>query len=65
MRTFGFMVLAALVGYAAGAAIGYGLISTFSSNRHDRSVEAAMTAVFVFGPVSALLAMLVTWFWWL
>jgi hypothetical protein len=38
---------------------GYFLISWFSSNTHDRSVEAAMTAAFVFGPFAALIAFIV------
>jgi Na+/proline symporter len=49
-------VLCALVGYVAIAAAGYFLVSQFSPNMHDRSVEAAMTAAFVFGPIGAILA---------
>jgi hypothetical protein len=40
--------------YAAGFALGMGLVSEFSPNVHDRSVEAAMTAAFVTGPIAAL-----------
>ena len=53
------MMIAALwggLGYVLGAAVGGFLISTFSANRHDRSVEAAMTAVFVIGPAAAVLS---------
>jgi NADH:ubiquinone oxidoreductase subunit 4 (subunit M) len=56
MKRFAIGVLCALVGYAAIAAAGYFLVSQFSPNMHDRSVEAAMTAAFVFGPIGAILA---------
>ena len=46
-------VLAALLGYAIGAFGGGFLVSTLSSNPHDRSVEAAMTGAFVCGPLGA------------
>ena len=56
------LVVAALwagLGYVIGAAAGGYLISTFSANRHDRSVEAAMTALFVFGPAAAVVSFIV------
>jgi len=59
MRRFGIGVLYALGGYALGAFAGYFLIEWFSSNVHDRSVEAAMTAAFVFGPLGAVAAFVV------
>jgi hypothetical protein len=34
-------------------------IGQFSSNTHDRTVEAAMTSVFVFGPLGAVAAFIV------
>ena len=34
------------------------LIETFSSNRHDQSVEAAMTGAFVIGPLMAVTAVI-------
>ena len=48
-------LLGAVLGYALGAFGGGFLISVFSSNTHDRSVEAAMTGAFVFGPAMAIL----------
>jgi uncharacterized membrane protein len=45
-----------VVGYLAGAVAGYLLVTAASSNTHDRSGEAAMTAVFVAGPVASLIA---------
>jgi hypothetical protein len=52
------LFLAAVIGavcYAAAAALGGFLISQFSSNTHDRDVEAAMTAIFVLGPMGGLI----------
>ena len=56
MRRFGIGLLCALGGYGVGAIVGYFLVATFSGNTHDRSVEAAMTAAFVVGPCSAVIA---------
>lgn len=41
--------------YAVGAALGALLISRLSSNRHDRSQEAAVTGLLIAGPITALL----------
>jgi cation transporter-like permease len=54
MRRFGFGLLVAIVGYVLGAVAGYWLTDLLSSNVHDRSVEAAMTSAFVWGPLGAL-----------
>jgi hypothetical protein len=59
MKRFGIGLLCAIAGYPAGALVGYFLIAWFSSNTHDRSVEAAMTAAFVFGPLGAVVAFVV------
>jgi len=56
MRRFGIGLLCAIAGYIAIAAASYYLVLEFSSNHHDRSVEAAMTSVFFYGPVGAVLA---------
>jgi len=56
MRRFGIGLAYAVGGYFGGALVGYFLIATFSSNTHDRSVEAAMTAAFVAGPLGAVIA---------
>lgn len=53
MKTFGLVVLAGIGGYLAGFFGGMFLIEAFSSNRHDRSLEAAMTGAFVIGPLMA------------
>lgn len=50
--------LAGLVlGYVAGAGLGYMAITLLSSNTHDKSVEAAMTAAFVAGPLGAVIGL--------
>jgi hypothetical protein len=55
VKRLGIGVLGALGGYIVAAFAGYFLIDWFSSNVHDRSVEAAMTSVFVFGPFGAVI----------
>ena len=54
LRRIGFGLLFAVMGFIVAAVASYFLILEFSSNVHDRSVEAAMTSVFFFGPVGAL-----------
>ena len=56
MKRFGIGVLCAFGGYLITAFAGYFLIDLFSSNVHDRSVEAAMTSAFVLGPLGAVIA---------
>jgi hypothetical protein len=60
MKTFGLSLLAGLVGYIVGLFGGMWLVSMFSSNTHDRTVEAAMTGAFFIGPLMAILAFVVT-----
>jgi hypothetical protein len=59
MKTFGLAVLAAIGGYLVGLFGGMVLIETFSSNIHDKSIEAAMTGAFVIGPLVAVAAVIV------
>lgn len=59
MKTFGWMLLAAIGGYAMGLIGGIMAIETFSPNTHDKSLEAAMTGAFVVGPVMAIIAVTV------
>ncbi|MCG3195818.1 MAG: hypothetical protein HUU16_13005 [Candidatus Omnitrophica bacterium] len=47
--------LVGLIGYLLGLGAGIWLVSTLSTNTHDRSVEAAMTGAFVVGPLFALI----------
>ena len=59
MRRFGIGLLCAIAGYLIAAIVGYFMITQFSSNMHDRSVEAAMTSIFFFGPAGAVIAFIV------
>lgn len=54
LKRIGFGLLFAIIGFLVVAIASYFLILEFSSNTHDRSVEAAMTSVFFFGPVGGL-----------
>ena len=56
MRRYVIAVVGSIVAYVVAAVAGYFLLGWLSSNPHDRSVEAAMTAAFVFGPIAAVLA---------
>jgi hypothetical protein len=56
MPRFVLVLLYAALGFVVVAAVSYFLISAFSSNQHDRSVEAAMTSIFFLGPVGAIVA---------
>jgi hypothetical protein len=62
MRRVGIGLAGAVLGYLAGAFGGGFLVSEFSSNTHDRSVEAAMTGAFVFGPMGAVAGFLIAFF---
>jgi hypothetical protein len=59
MKTVGVAFLTAIGGYLAGMFGGMLLIEAFSSNTHDRSLEAAMTGAFVTGPAIAVIAVIV------
>jgi uncharacterized membrane protein YeaQ/YmgE (transglycosylase-associated protein family) len=59
MKRLGTGLLCAIGGYFVGAFAGYFLIEWFSSNVHDRSLEAAMSSIFVWGPVGAVVAFVV------
>lgn len=56
MKTFAIVVAAAIAGFVLAAAIAFGAVGLLSSNTHDRSVEAAVTAFLLAGPLGALLA---------
>ncbi len=50
-------ILGIVGGYLGGAAVGFALVSAFSNNAHDKSLETVMTAAFVTGPIGALLGL--------
>ena len=59
MQRFGLALLYAVGGYVLAAGIGYFVIQQFSSNVHDRDLEAAMTSAFVAGPIGAVVAFVI------
>ena len=56
MKRFGLGLLCGLGGYLVVAVISYFAVLQFSPNRHDRELEAAMTSVFFYGPIGAVLS---------
>ena len=56
-------VLGVILGYAAGAAAGYGLIMQLSTNVFDKGLEAVMTGAFGTGPIGACLGVLIGLLW--
>jgi hypothetical protein len=58
MRRFLAALLGLLIGYPLFAFAGYWAIGLFSNNHFDGSVEASMTAAFVFGPAGAVIGLI-------
>lgn len=48
------IVSSAIAGFVLFALCGYAAVQLLSSNAHDRAVEAAMTALFVAGPLGGV-----------
>jgi accessory gene regulator protein AgrB len=63
MKYFGIALLAGIIGFVLAASLSYFLIGKFSSNGHDRGVEASMTSIFVFGPIGFILAFIAGYIW--
>ena len=59
LRRIGFGLLWMIPSYLVGAFGGGYLLDVFSSNQHDRSVEAAMAGAFVLGPLAAIVGFIV------
>ena len=59
MRRLGFAIAFGLGGYVLGAVLGYFAVQSFSGNRHDKDLEAAMTGAFFTGPLAAVIAAIV------
>lgn len=53
-------LLVGVAGYVVGVVLGMLMVNLFSSNTHDKSLEAAMTSFFVYGPLAAVLSFIVT-----
>lgn len=63
MKYFGIALLAGIIGFVLAASLSYFLIGKFSSNGHDRGVEASMTSIFVFGPIGFVIAFIAGYIW--
>jgi accessory gene regulator protein AgrB len=63
MKYFGIALVAGIIGFVLAASLSYFLIGKFSSNGHDRGVEASMTSIFVFGPIGFVLAFIAGYIW--
>lgn len=61
MRTFMFVLIGLVAGYVLGALAWHFGVMTFSSNTHDRILEAQMTAAFIGGPIGAVIGAIVAW----
>lgn len=61
MKVFLLSLLIAFAAYLIAAVGGYFLIMKWSSNQHDRSMEATMTSALILGPIVALLAFIVAY----
>ncbi len=58
MKTFGVTLLAAILGYIVGLFGTMAAIEIFSSNTHDKSMEAAMTGAFLGGPLITVISVI-------
>ncbi|GAB3959933.1 hypothetical protein GCM10028805_56940 [Spirosoma harenae] len=63
MKIVGITLLAGVIGYILIAFLSYFLIGKFSSNSHDRGVEASITSIFVYGPIGFVLFFIAGYLW--
>ena len=63
MKYIGISFLSGIAGFVILAFLSYYLIGKFSSNGHDRGVEASMTSIFVFGPIGFILGCIIGYIW--
>ena len=63
MKYIGIGLLTGIVGYVIIAFLSYYLIGKFSSNGHDRGVEASMTSIFVYGPIGFIVSFVGGYIW--
>jgi Na+/melibiose symporter-like transporter len=64
MKYIGIGLLTGIIGYVIIAFLSYVLIDKFSSNSHDRGMEAVMTSVFVYGPIGFIVFFSRTLLFW-
>jgi hypothetical protein len=58
LKAIGLALLAGVVGYGVGVALGMLFVYAFSTNQHDKALEAGMTGFFCVGPALAVLAII-------
>jgi hypothetical protein len=58
LKAIGLALLSGVVGYGAGVALGMFLVYAFSTNQHDKELEAGMTGFFCVGPALAILGII-------
>ena len=63
MKYIGIGLLTGIVGYVIITFLSYYLIGKFSSNGHDRGVEASMTSIFVYGPIGFIVSFVGGYIW--
>lgn len=63
MKYVGIGFIIGIAGYVLTAFLSYYLIGKFSANGHDRSVEASMTSIFVYGPMASFSRLSEDIFW--
>lgn len=61
MRRAAWVLVFTIAAYLLCAVLGYAGVLLLSGNQHDLELEAAMTAIFVWGPLGALLGAGVGW----
>ena len=57
LKRLGLGLLLAVIGCIVAAVASYFLILEFSSDTHDRSVEASLTGIFFFGPAGGVIGL--------
>ena len=62
MKNFAIAFLCGILGYMILAGLSYYLVGKFSSSQ-DRSVEASMTSIFVYGPIGFILMFIAGYVW--
>jgi cytochrome bd-type quinol oxidase subunit 2 len=63
MKHVGIGLLCGVAAYSLLAVIGYWLMMRFSSNTHDRQVEAATTSALILGPLGGVVAFIAGYIW--
>ncbi len=63
MKTFLIALAFSIAGYLIFAVSSYYLVGLLSNNLHDKSVEASMTSIFVWGPIGLIIGFVIGFIW--